>query len=396
MPSADSEGAAPSEATSASRDSRNATSTIDSEVDPQPQVRTSVSPPPPKPLDNDESDSDAKSSALISLSPNGFHLKSPPPPHTLSTYHTPTPDLFQTAHFGTAHLDPSKYTLKVSGLVTQPLTFSLHDLQSLPPTTLTATHECYGSPLNPPPTKALWRIGNVQWKGVRLSDILALTGPLLPGASFIWASAPDHGTFGGVSADSYQKDLPLSKALAPEVLLAWEMNGEPLPAEHGGPVRLVVPGWYGTNSVKWVERIDLREKRAEGPFTTTFYNEPDPTNEKGRTRPVWEVQVNSLVVRPAPEELVKKEDGRGVEVRGWAWGCDDIEGVEVNFDDGESWVDAVVEEKVGFGWQGFRVELELGVGRHRVIAKARLRDGSVQPLSGTRNHCHCVEFEVVD
>ena len=83
-----------------------------------------------------------------------------------------------------------------------------------------------------------------------------------------------------------------------------------------------------------------------------------------------------------------------MEVRGWAWGCEDVEAVGVSFDDEESWVDAVVEEKVGFGWQGFRVELELGVGRHRVIAKARLRDGSVQPLSGTRNHCHCVEFEV--
>ncbi|KAM0690415.1 hypothetical protein Q7P36_009182 [Cladosporium allicinum] len=348
---------------SASNNNTIITSSTESQVTTTPQPTHSTP-------NNNKSASEPDRSALISLSPNGFHLKSPPPPHTLSTYHTPTPDLFQTAHFGTAHLDPSKYTLKVSGLVTQPLTFTLHDLQNLPQTTLTATHECYGSPLNPPPTKALWRIGNVQWTGVRLSHVLALTGPLLPGASFLWASAPDHGTFGSMSADSYQKDMPLSKALAPEVLLAWEMNGAPLPSDHGGPVRLVVPGWFGTNSVKWVERI-----------------EPDPTNEKGRTRPVWEVQVNSMVVKPRPGELVKKEDGRGVEVRGWAWGCEDVKWAGVSFDEGESWVDAVVEEKVEFGWQGFRVELELGVGRHRVIAKARLRDGKCKqpPNASAKN-----------
>lgn len=196
-----------------------------------------------------------------------------------------------------------------------------------------------------------------------------------------------------MSADRYEKDLPLAKALQPEVLLAWEMNGAPLDREHGGPVRLVVPGWFGTNSVKWVCRISVKERRAEGPFTTTFYNEPDPAGPEGAVRPVWGVQVNSMMVRPAPGEVVR---GGRVVVEGWAWGCEDVAGVNVSADGGESWENASVEERVSFSWQRFSVMLELGVGRHTVIARAESRDGSVQPLSGSRNHCHSVEFEVVE
>lgn len=371
------------------------TTTIDAQVAPQPQLQTPT-PPPNKAEDThkheNESESDSERSAFITLSPSGFHLKPPPPPHTLSTFLTPTTHIFQTAHFGSAVIDPSKYTLKISGLVTNPLTLTLQRLQTdFPPTTLTSIHECYGSPLNPPPTRALWRIGNIQWKGVRLSQILALAGPFLPQSEFIWAEGLDRGTFAGVHADRYQKDLPLTKALQPEVLLAWEMNGEPLDREHGGPLRLVVPGWFGTNSVKWVSRISVREGRAEGPFTTTFYNEPDP---KGGVRSVWKVQVNSMVVRPAPGEVVRRER---LVVEGWAWDCEQpVAGVSVSVDGGKSWEDAVVEDRVGFSWQRFSVMLGLGIGRHKVIARATSRTGSVQPLSGSRNHCHGVEFEVVE
>ena len=372
----------------ASRDNTLTTSTTNSQVITSPQSIQPTSLPP----DTRNLNPESNPSALITLSPNGFHLKPPPPPHTLSTYHTPTAHLFQTAHFGTAHLDPSRYHLYISGLVTNSLTLTLHDLQSLPSKTLTSTHECYGSPLSPPPTTNPHRIGNITWTGVPLSHLLlSHAGPLHPTAKFIWASAPDNGTFGGVQSKSYQKDLPLAKALAPEVLLAWGMNGEPLSSEHGGPVRLVVPGWFGTNSVKWVEEIRVEGERAGGPFTTVFYNEPDP---KGGTRPVWGLQVNSMIVRPGPGEVVVR-DGEGVEVRGWAWGCEGVEGVGVSVDGGRTWVEAVVEERVEFGWQGFRVGLELGVGRHEVIARARLRDGEVQPLTGARNHCHRVEFDVV-
>jgi len=374
-------------------DNTTSTTTTDTQVAPQPKLQT-LAPQPTKAEDKYEDEiedeDNSERSAFIALSPSGFHLKPPPQPHTLSTFLTPPSHLFQTAHFGNPVLDPSKYTLKISGLVTKPLTLTLHTLQTqFKPTTLISLHECYGSPLNPPPTNALWRIGNIQWKGVRLSQVLAIAGPLLPQSEYIWAEGLDRGTFAGVHADRYQKDLPLSKALQPEVLLAWEMNGEPLTREHGGPLRLVVPGWFGTNSVKWVSRIGVRERRAEGPFTTTFYNEPDM---KGGVRPVWRVQVNSMVVRPGPGEVVR---GERVGVEGWAWDCESVAGVSVSVDGGESWEDAVVEERVGFSWQRFSVILELGIGRHEVIARATSQDGSVQPLSGSRNHCHSVEIEVI-
>lgn len=119
-------------------------------------------------------------------------------------------------------------------------------------------------------------------------------------------------------AECYEKDLPLSKALAPEVMLAWGLNGEVLGPEHGGPVRLVVPGWFGTNSVKWVGEVRVEGGRGRGVFTTCFYNEPDPEGPEGSWRPVWGVQVNSMVVRPGVGEVVSA--GEGVRVEGWAWG----------------------------------------------------------------------------
>lgn len=375
-----------SESESASREKIPTTSIADSSANHPPQLSTQPSP--------NNNDTTSPSTPNL-LPPSTFHLKPPPSPPKLSPRLTPTPKIFQTAHFGTTHINPTTYTLRITGLVTTPLTLTLRDLKTLLPSkTLTATHECYGSPLNPPPTQPLYRIANLTWTGVCLSDILALAGPLHPTASHIWASAPDRGVFGGVRAECYEKDLPLSKALAPEVMLAWGLNGEPLGPEHGGPLRLVVPGWFGTNSVKWVKEVRVEGGRGRGVFTTCFYNEPDPEGPEGGWRPVWGVQVNSMVVRPGAGEVVSAV-GEGVRVEGWAWGCEAVGRVDVSLDGGVSWGVAELEERVGFGWQGFSIVLQLGVGRHTVTARATSRDGAVQPLSGTRNHCHSVEFEVV-
>ena len=106
----------------------------------------------------------------------------------------------------------------------------------------------------------------------RLVDVLADCGPHAS-ASYIWSHGADYGEFGGVSVEAYIKDLPITRVHA-DVLIAYEMNGAPLPAEHGYPVRLVVPGFYGTNSVKWLTRLGLAEGRSQGPFTTRWYNDP--------------------------------------------------------------------------------------------------------------------------
>lgn len=333
---------------------------------------------------------DKERDAFIRLDPSGFTIRHPPPPHELSTYITPNTQLFRTIHMGAAVVDPSLYKIVVDGLVSPPFSITLEELKRMPQTTITAFHECYGSPLKAP-TEALWRIGNVKWTGVRLSYLLELAGVSFSASteeSFVWSDGLDRGSFAGVEADRYQKDLPLLKALSPEVLIAYEINGEPLSKERGGPARLVVPGWFGTNSTKWVCRLSVRRERAQGPYVTTFYNEVDMA---GKTTPVWNVQVNSMIVRPRPGEEV---DGPEVFVCGWAWSDDGVKNVEASSDGGKIWQETVLEKKLEYGWQRFETLLSLPFGRQSIIARATSFDGQQQPRAGHRNHMHQVEVEV--
>ncbi|KAH3976153.1 hypothetical protein HBI24_127300 [Parastagonospora nodorum] len=335
-------------------------------------------------------ESDKERHAFIRLDPSGFTIRHPPPPHELSTYITPDTQLFQTIHMGAAIIDPALYKIVVDGLVSRPFSITLDELKRMPQTTITAFHECYGSPLKPP-TEALWRIGNVKWTGVRLSHVLDLAGvspSTLKEELFVWSDGLDRGSFAGINADRYQKDLPLSKALSPEVLVAYEMNGEPLSIERGGPARLVVPGWFGTNSTKWLCRLSVQGERAQGPYTTRFYNEVDMA---GDVRPVWKVEVNSMIVRPRPGEEL---DGPQVLVCGWAWSDDGVKAVELSADDGTTWYEAVVEKRFEYEWQRFEMLINLFSGRQSIIARATSISGHQQPLTGHRNHMHEIEVEV--
>ncbi|EGP83687.1 uncharacterized protein MYCGRDRAFT_96486 [Zymoseptoria tritici IPO323] len=184
--------------------------------------------------------------ATLSISPPGFHLRPPPPPPSFSSFLTPDSSLFQTIHLGPPIIDPATYRLVITGLVSTPYTLTLPQLLALPSKTITAFHECYGSPLVPPTTRTN-RVGNVTWTGVPLCHLLDMAGPLLPGAGFIWSDGLDSGTFAGVTTDRYRKDVTLLKALSGEVIVAYEINGLPLERLRGGPVRLVIPGSINTS-----------------------------------------------------------------------------------------------------------------------------------------------------
>ncbi|KAF4951570.1 hypothetical protein FGADI_7345 [Fusarium gaditjirri] len=332
----------------------------------------------------------AERNACTSIDPEGFFLRPPPTPHHFSSFITPDDQLFQTIHMGAAVVDIAKWIVVVDGLVRKPFAFSLAQLKALPRTSVTSFHECYGSPLKPPKSNP-WRIGNVVWTGVRLSTILALAEPL-PEARFVWSEGLDHGKFFQYEADRYQKDLPVAKAERPEVLLAWKINGEPLSKERGGPVRLVVPGWFGTNSTKWLCRLSLQTVRAPGPFAAVLYNEKDPTDAEGvRMRPVWEVEVNSMMTKPADSEVIS---AGSVWVEGWAWSHDGVALVEISKDEGQSWIRGKVGNKKDQAWQRFTAAVELEPGVQKLIARATSISGLKQPLTGRRNHVHSITVNV--
>jgi DMSO/TMAO reductase YedYZ molybdopterin-dependent catalytic subunit len=211
---------------------------------------------------------DEEREACNDLDPDSGYVRPLLPPHMLNTFITPDDQLFQTINMGAAVVNQNRYIIKVDGLVERPFSLCMAQLKQFPSTTVTAFHECYGPPLKAP-TENYWRIGNMEWTGARLKTVLDLARPL-PEAQFVWSDGLDYGQFGGVQADRYQKDLPIEKALSSDVLLAYEINGKPPSRNRGGPVRLVVPGWFGTNMTKWLCRLSLQPHRAPGPFTTIF------------------------------------------------------------------------------------------------------------------------------
>jgi DMSO/TMAO reductase YedYZ molybdopterin-dependent catalytic subunit len=317
-------------------------------------------------------------------------MRHPLQPHQLQDRVTRVEDTVVLCHFGVARVDGESWSLAIDGLVERPLRLTLAELRRRPRVEVASVHQCCGSPLKPEvPTR---RVCNVVWGGARLADLLAECRPR-PEARFLWASGADHGVFQGVACDTFVKDLPLARAPA-DVLVAYEMNGAPLPAENGFPVRLVVPGFYGTNSVKWLTRLTLADARASGPFTTRWYNDPvrnEAGQPTGATTPVWSIAPESVIVSPTPNAVL--EVGEPVEVWGWAWADGGVGTVEV---DADRWTAAAVEPPVGRAWQRFsavwRPEQRGGRG---LRSRARSLDGRSQPDTGARNAIHRVAVEMV-
>jgi DMSO/TMAO reductase YedYZ molybdopterin-dependent catalytic subunit len=237
---------------------------------------------------------------------------------------------------------------------------------------------------------------NVVWGGVALDELFD-EAQVEPGATFLWSYGLDYGDFQGTHNDSFVKDLPLRRVAAGDVLVAYEVNGEPLPVENGFPVRLVVPGFYGTNSLKWLYRITLAERRADGPFVTTFYNDPAPeaAGETGaRGRPVWDIAPESVIVCPAPGARLRV--GEAVEIHGWAWAATAVNTVGVSLDGGGSWFLAEIAPHAGWSWQKFRYTWRPNTaGVVRLLSRATDNVGSTQPPSGARNAVYSVDVDVI-
>jgi DMSO/TMAO reductase YedYZ molybdopterin-dependent catalytic subunit len=306
---------------------------------------------------------------------------------------TPADDVIVLCHLGVPQIAVADWSLHVDGLLRRPKTLNFSELQTLPKHLVESVHQCAGSPLAPAePTR---RICNVVWGGARLNDLLANCG-LDSDARYIWSRGADYGKFDGLEVDAYEKDLPIER-LGDDVLIAYELNGEPLTPEHGFPARLVVPGFYGTNSVKWLTNLRLESKRASGPFTTRWYNDAvlDATgNPTGETIPVWEIAPESVIVCPEPGASLHA--GVKQDVWGWSWGDKAIREVRVGFGDPARWQSAELENKINRGWQRFATTwIPTGPGKQTIRSLARALDGTEQPLSERRNSIHSISVNVI-
>lgn len=322
------------------------------------------------------------------LDPAGPFGRHPLQPHQLTDRTTRIEDTIVLCHLGVPRINADEWSLTIDGLVRKSTRLTFNELLQRPRVEVSSIHQCCGSPMKPDmPTR---RICNVVWGGVRLSELLADCEPL-PAARFLWSSGADYGVFEGVTCNAFVKDMPLGRAVA-DVLVAYEMNGSPLRPENGYPVRLVVPGFYGTNSVKWLNGLTLAEARASGPFTTRWYNDPERDQSgklTGVSTPVWSIAPESVIVSPAPNQTV----GDVVDVWGWAWADGGASAVDINA--GDAWVPAVVEPRAGRAWQRFTATIPIETrGNIELSSRAQSPDGRQQPQSSARNAVHRVPIIV--
>lgn len=318
----------------------------------------------------------------VTMDPPRTFRRIPLLPHQMLSKVTAQRDLFVLAHVGVPRVDVKTWALNITGLVRRQASFTFDQIRQMPKIEVESFHQCAGYPSNP--KIATRRVGNVVWGGVDLKALLDSLG-IVSEARFLWSYGLDHGEYDGIRSGPYLKDCPLDRLQHGGVLLAYEINGEPLDAEHGYPLRLVIPGFYGTNCVKWLSRLHLADRRADGPFTTLLYNDP----VEGGTRPVWQIAPESVIVSPAPDAQLGAHD---VEIWGWAWADGGVATVEISTDGGQNWRAAELAPQSGRSWQKFRAIWDAG-GEGAAVLTSRAADhhGTTQPASDWRNAVYAVK-----
>ncbi|MGI8680431.1 MAG: molybdopterin-dependent oxidoreductase [Jatrophihabitans sp.] len=305
------------------------------------------------------------------------------PVHELVDYITPAPNVFQVDHFGVPDVSRANWSLSVGGLVDRPLELSVSDLTALPQREVTAVHECAGNPASPLIPQR--RVANVMWTGVSLTTLIEAVG-VSAQAKYVISQGADGGAWRGSEHPCYEKDLPLSKASDPSVMVVFEMNRKPIPIDRGGPLRLVVPGFYGTNSTKWLQTLCFCAQRSTSAFTTTYYTDREIVGNSTRETPVWTVAPNSIIVSPVNGRPV---DASPLEIWGWCWGAHPIARLDVSTDGGHSWEHAELSSHEGDSWQRFALPwAPPSVGEYCLVARATDTLGDSQPDLPRRNQIY--------
>jgi sulfane dehydrogenase subunit SoxC len=312
-------------------------------------------------------------------------------------------------HYDIPLVDPAAWRLELGGRVRRPRSFTIDELEARPAVTRPVTMECAGNGrarVSPRAVSQPWlleAVGTAEWTGTPLWPLLEEAGVGDDAVEVVFGGL-DQGVEGGV-AQRYERSLPLAECRRPEVLLAWAVNGQPLPPQHGWPLRLLVPGWYGMTSVKWLARVTVSAEPFTGYQQVASYRYRQAPGEAGE--PVTRIAPRSLLAPPGvPDFLTRRrhlEPGPCLlEGRAWSgWGP--VTGVEVSVDGGRTWAPAeLADPPAADAWQGWSYRWEpAGPGDYELCCRARDASGREQPvepgwnLGGyAGNHVHRVAVTV--
>ena len=331
------------------------------------------------------SGADTDPAAMIVRSPQPTDLEMP-----LAGFNdaiTPIERFFVRCHTLTPHIDPKSWSLKIDGLVNRPVTLTMAELRRLPKIELVTVVECAGNgrsfyqPRVPGTQWAYGSVGNAKWTGVRLKDVLARAG-VKDSSKFVLFDGADE-PIGKM--EDFRRGIPIEKALDADTLLAFEMNGQELPVQHGFPLRLVVPGWAGDSWVKWLTNIQLLDREYEGFWMKTAYRHPPKPVAPGtavdpaQMVPVTDLNVKSVIATPSPGPVL----GLPIKISGAAWSNGSpVTGVDVSGDGGNTWTAATLGKDLGrYSWRLFEYSwMPQHDGEHIIMSRARNAAGQVQPM----------------
>ena len=296
----------------------------------------------------------------------------------LNAWTTPPEQFFSVAHYGYPEVDVKDWQLEITGLVENPMTLTMADLQAWPRQELDFTMECSGN------HGFGWNwglVGNAKWTGIALQPLLREAGIKDDALeiAFYGVDAGEETVREQTITQNFARSMSLEEATSPYNLLCYEMNGEPLPVRHGFPVRLIAPGWYGIANVKWLQKIEVRSRRLMNRFNARDYVTLRKEVIDGEE--VWsESSVGRSLLKSAPARVVKSEDAYRIE--GAAWGRP-IGKVEVQIDDGP-WQAAKLDTTNvrRFSWRFWSLDwADVEPGEHTITARAIDTEGNVQPAA---------------
>ncbi len=310
---------------------------------------------------------------------------------------TPNDRFFVRSHFDPPQFDRETWRLRVQGLSGKPIALSLDDIEKIAPSTQTAVIECSGNGrlfLDTAPEGVQWELGAIgcaSWTGVRLAAVLDHAGIQHDALELVFEGA-DHGvpekSLKPKGEIHYARSLPLPIARQPEILLAYKMNGESLPAAHGAPLRLIVPGWYGVSSVKWLAKITAVKEQFQGYFQTVEYAYwKDRGNGSIERVPITTLSIKSQISQPAVNEQIPL--GVPYRIRGAAWTANaEITTVEVSVDGGVTWTQANLDPPgERNSWRLWECNwTPAAAGAYTLMSRARDSAGRVQPSRHDENH----------